>query len=90
MTRAVDRMLTHSEELAAWFRHFDPKGDSGQDPMAVAELCSAIFQRAESERQLIAAIKRARAAGFSWHAIGKFVGTTGEAARQRYAESMSS
>lgn len=85
MTSAVDRMLSHSKELAVWFKNYEPTNDQKSDPMAVAELCGAVFQRADAEQQLISAIKRGREAGFSWQKIGKLVGTTGEAARQRYA-----
>ena len=35
---------------------------------------------------VIDAIRTARASGMSWSAIGAFVGTSGEAARQRYAD----
>lgn len=34
---------------------------------------------------MVDAIRSARQAGMSWNAIGSFVWTTGEAARQRYA-----
>jgi len=34
---------------------------------------------------MIDAIRAARASGMSWSAIGMFVGTSGEAVRQRYS-----
>jgi hypothetical protein len=40
--------------------------------------------RSEAERHIVEAIRKAREAGMSWSVIGAFVGTTGEAARQRY------
>lgn len=42
-------------------------------------------ERSEAERHIIDAVRKAREAGMPWSAIGSFVGTTGEAARQRYA-----
>ncbi len=36
------------------------------------------------------AVDKARAAGLSWHTIGLRLGTTGEAARQRYAHKKAS
>ena len=44
----------------------------------------AVLARADSERHLVEAVIAARADGHSWAAIGAMVGTTGEAARQRY------
>ena len=37
-----------------------------------------------SEADILDAIRGARDAGMSWAAIGNMVGTSGEAARQRY------
>ena len=51
---------------------------------AVALLRAAIQERSYAERHLLDAIKAARKAGMSWSTIGNFVGTSGEAARQRY------
>ena len=39
---------------------------------------------AQAERHVLDAIRGARDAGMSWAAIGNMVGTSGEAARQRY------
>jgi len=41
--------------------------------------------RSAAERHIVEAVRAARAAGLSSSAIGVFVGTSGEAARQRYA-----
>jgi hypothetical protein len=54
------------------------------DPDAVALLRLAVQERSDAERRVLAAIQKAREAGMSWSLIGTFVGTTGEAARQRY------
>jgi hypothetical protein len=35
---------------------------------------------------MVAAVRQARGAGLSWAAIGRMLGTSGEAARQRYAK----
>lgn len=55
------------------------------DAGAVALLRAAIAERSEAERHLIEAVRKAREAGMSWSVIGTFVGTSGEAARQRYS-----
>ncbi|MGV1009455.1 MAG: hypothetical protein ACOYBY_12700 [Dermatophilaceae bacterium] len=38
----------------------------------------------DPERHLLKAVRQARDSGMSWAAIGLLVGTSGEAARQRY------
>jgi hypothetical protein len=43
------------------------------------------MERSAAERHLIEAVRQARAAHLSWSAIGTLVGTSGEAARQRYS-----
>ncbi|GAA4625656.1 hypothetical protein [Cellulomonas oligotrophica] len=39
----------------------------------------------EAERAVRDAVARARAEGLSWNVVGQALGTTGEAARQRYS-----
>jgi hypothetical protein len=45
----------------------------------------AALDRARSERQVIDAVIAARAAGASWQKIGSLLGTSAQAAQQRYA-----
>lgn len=42
------------------------------------------MSRSDAERSIQAAIDAARAHGYSWAFIGRLLGTSGEAARQRY------
>lgn len=55
------------------------------DGGAVALLRTAVAERSEAEQHVFEAIRKAREAGTPWSAIGSFAGTSGEAARQRYA-----
>jgi hypothetical protein len=48
----------------------------------------AFLARAEAERNLGDAVVRARHEGHSWAAVGAMVGTSGEAARQRYGQAV--
>lgn len=84
MPRTVDEILQHADELAARFEDYEPNPADELDPGAVALLRAAIQERSEAERHVLDAIKAARDTGMSWSAIGRFVGTSGEAARQRY------
>lgn len=47
----------------------------------------AAFRRGQAEKELAEAIHAAREAHLSWREVGEAIGTTGEAARQRYAAS---
>ncbi|MGA8045743.1 MAG: hypothetical protein WCA30_05695 [Dermatophilaceae bacterium] len=85
MPRTVEEILAHADELAEKFENYDPKPGDELDPDAVALLRAAVAERSEAERHLLDAVRAARATGLSWSAIGTFVGTSGEAARQRYA-----
>lgn len=85
MPRTVDEILQHADELAARFEDYEPREGDELDAGAVALLRAAVVERSEAERHMVEAVRRAREAGLSWSAIGSFVGTSGEAARQRYA-----
>lgn len=85
MPRTVEEILQHADELAARFESYEPDPAHELDPAAVALLREAVQERSEAERHLIDAVSAARRAGLAWSAIGQLVGTTGEAARQRYA-----
>lgn len=84
MPRTVDEILQHADQLAAGFEDYEPDPAHELDPGAVALLRAAIQERSDAERHVLDAVKAARDTGMSWSAIGLFVGTSGEAARQRY------
>ena len=84
MPRTVDEILQHADELASRFEDYEPDPADELDPGAVALLRAAIQERSDAERHVLDAVKAAREAGLSWASIGLFVGTSGEAARQRY------
>ena len=86
MPRSVEEILQHADELAARFENFEPSDSDELDPKAVALLREAIQARSSAERSVIEAIRAARQSGMTWSAIGTFIGTSGEAARQRYAD----
>jgi hypothetical protein len=85
MPRSVEEILQHADELAERFENYEPNSADEIDTGAVALLRAAIQERSQAERHLIDAIRAARESGMSWSAIGTFVGTSGEAARQKYS-----
>lgn len=86
MPRTVEEILAHADELAVRFENYEPSDAGELDVDAVNALRAAVAEQSAAERHLTEAIRTARQAGMSWNAIGAFVGTTGEAARQRYRD----
>lgn len=85
MPRTVEEILAHADELAARFESYEPDASDELDASAVSMLRAAVVERSEAERHLLEAVRAARKSGMPWSAIGSLVGTSGEAARQRYA-----
>lgn len=84
MPRSVDEILAHADEMAGRFEAYEPRPGDELDQDAVRALRAAVQERSTAERHVLEAIRTARRAGLPWSAIGALVGTTGEAARQRY------
>jgi hypothetical protein len=84
MPRTVQEILDHADELAKRFEDYEPAEGEQRDPRAFVALRDAVITRSEAERSIKAAVDDARADGYSWELIGSLLGTTGEAARQRY------
>ncbi len=86
--RSLSDLIAHADELADKFENHDPAPedfDAPLPPLMAVKL--AAFRRAAAEKELAEAIAAARAAHLSWRQLGEAIGTTGEAARQRYAAS---
>lgn len=86
MPRTVDEILAHADELSARFESYEPSDADELSIDAIQALRSAVAEQSSAERHLHQAIKLARESGMSWASIGTFVGTSGEAARQRYGK----
>ena len=84
MPRSTDEILARADELAIRFEDCEPAADEGIDARALRDIRHAFLRRAEAERTISEAVAVARAEGHSWAAIGAMLGTSGEAARQRY------
>lgn len=84
MPRSVQEILDHAEELAVRFEDFEPAAGDERDPAGYLALRAAVVSRSDAERSIKQAVTTARSHGYSWAFIGKIIGTSGEAARQRY------
>lgn len=86
MPRTIDEIINQAEELATRFEDHEPDAEDIKDARALRELRHAFVARADAEQRVTDAVRRARADGHSWASIGAMVGTSGEAARQRYGQ----
>jgi hypothetical protein len=89
MPRSIQEILDHADELAERFENYEP-GDGDERPVEEYLLERAALNRARSERQVIDAVIAARAAGASWQKIGSLLGTSAQAAQQRYGSMVES
>ena len=81
-TTSIQEILDHADELAERFEDYEP-GPVTSAPGRVL-LQPAALARARSERQVVKAVEAARRAGLSWDRIGALLGTSAQAAQQRY------
>lgn len=86
MPRTIDEIISQAEVLATRFEDYEPDANVIKDASALRDLRQAFLARAGAEQRVTDAVRRARAGGHSWASIGAMIGTSGEAARQRYAQ----
>jgi hypothetical protein len=83
MPRSIQEILDQADELAQRFEDYEPSDDD-ERPVEVYMLQRAALTRAQSERQILDAVVAARSAGIPWAKIGSLLGTSAQAAQQRY------
>ena len=85
MPRSIQDILDYADELTGRFEECEP-GEGDERPVEEYLLERAALTRARSERQVVDAVVAARAAAISWSKIGETLGTSAQAAQQRYGE----
>jgi hypothetical protein len=83
MPRSIQEILDHADELAQRFEDYEP-AEGDERPVEEYFLQRAALARARSERQILDAVTAARTAGIPWSKIGELLGTSAQAAQQRY------
>ena len=83
MPRSIQEILDHADELAQRLEDYEPSPDD-ERPVEEYLLERAAVARARGERQILEAVTTARAKGISWQRIGEILGTSPQAAHQRY------
>jgi hypothetical protein len=83
MPRSIQEILDHADELAQQFENYQPS-ERDERPAEEYALERAVVAQARGERQILDAVAAARKKGISWQRIGELVGTSAQAAQQRY------
>jgi hypothetical protein len=80
----MEEIRAHAEQLARRMVEYEPSDEDRRYAEPLADVHRAVIVQADADEQLLAAVGAARARGVPWASIGCVVGTSGEAARQRY------
>lgn len=84
--RSIADITARADEFADAFENYDPQpGDQDAPLPPVMAVKLAAWRRDAAERELAEAVRAAREQRLSWREVGEAIGTTGEAARQRYS-----
>jgi MoxR-like ATPase len=86
MPRSLKKILEQADELQAQFERHHPGSSEIKDATALRALRQAALKRVRAEAELADAVALARTEGHSCQSIGAMLGTSGEAARQRYSQ----
>lgn len=86
MARTVRAIVAHGEAMADDFEKNPPDFAQAKDAAPLRAIAAAVRSRAAAEKEVANTVAEARAEGVSWNAIGLMLGTSGQAARQRYVD----
>ncbi|HEY5320144.1 MAG TPA: hypothetical protein VIJ76_04625 [Galbitalea sp.] len=86
MPKTLRERLDHLEALAKVFEDYEPRTEDERDVAPRNALMRAVERRAAAERDIADGVAAMRAANYPWWSIGEVLGTTGQAAQQRYGK----
>ena len=84
MPRTAQEIMSQADHLAKHFEDHNPDSANVRDAASLRKIRKAFLRLAGAEEELLHAVLSAREDGQTWGAIGAMLGTSGEAARQRY------
>ena len=88
--RSLEEITARADEFADAFENYEPKpGDESAPIPPVMAVKLAAWRRDTAEHELAEAVRAAREQHISWRNVGEAIGTSGEAARQRYGSDAS-
>jgi hypothetical protein len=80
----TDDVKDEGTEAEAWLDTLDPATTEAKDATPLRRIAGALAGVSAAELELRRQVDAARRAGFSWAAIGTALGTSRQAAQQRY------
>lgn len=86
MPKSSQQLIDDLERLAQRFEEYDPRPEHRRDPELYRNLEAAVRARGEAEQAIVTTVAAMRADGDSWATIGWILGTSGQAAQQRYGK----
>ncbi len=86
MPMSLEEALRRADEFARRFEEHEPDPSKFKDARPLAAIYRAVQARAQADRDIVEAVTEARRVGLPWWLIGSYLGTSGEAARQRYGK----
>jgi hypothetical protein len=89
MPKSIKDILSNADSLSQRLKQYEPDPKDERDVNIFKSLQQAVIEKSLVEENLLKIIKKARKNGYSWSLIGSFLGTSGEAARQKYSNSKS-
>jgi hypothetical protein len=89
MPKSSQQMIDDLDVLVKRFEEYEPRPEDQRDPQLYYNLEAAVRLRAEAEHAIVVAVAAMRADGDSWATIGRLLGTSGQAAHQRYGKGRS-
>ena len=84
MTRTLQEILDSAEQSADAAEAHEPTAAQERDPASWHALRAAVAARASAEQEIASAVAQMRTAKYSWATIGGLLGTSAQAAQQRY------
>jgi len=79
---------TSEQDLEAWLDSIEPDPADARDATYIRRIIAASEALSAADDELRAAVVSARAAGDTWDAIGVALGTSRQAAYQRFGKSI--
>lgn len=87
MPKSTKEILEHRDALLAdTFESYEPNPADQRDGRPYQALRAATQKRADAESEIVDAVAAMRGARWSWASIGGILGTSGQAAQQRYGK----
>ena len=85
MPKSIQEVINNLDHYLVMVEQFEPSPENEVDAETFRLLREAALERIEVEKRIAVLVSQARENNFSWNFIGTILGTSGEAARQRYS-----